>query len=132
METKVTIYVDATAENVKTAITNIVEFVNKNNFQLKGAMQEGKLDFPSTSKKKVLRNYLTRLSRRMSIKHANQFLHFLYKKIYKLDTALYVDLSEKELKIQAAKKAWKEVQKKADEAHTAYKAEKGDFYKKNK
>lgn len=61
--------------------------------------------------------------------NANRFLHFLYKKLYKLDKAPYVEYSERELKIKEAKKAWKKVKLEAEKLQKEYKDTKGDFYK---
>lgn len=138
MENQVKTYVEPTEVNVAEAFKVITEFANKNGYQIKGQLKmptnmlglTKPLEFQSLSQKKVLRNYLTRLNRQTSLRNSNRFLHFLFKKIYKLDEAPRIELSEKELKIQAAKKAWKEVAKKAEELRLAYVTEKGDFYKK--
>lgn len=60
---------------------------------------------------------------------ANQFLHFLYKKVYKMTEVPRVEYSEKELKIKAAQKAWKQSVKVMKDLREAYKLEKGTFYK---
>ena len=138
MEKQVKVYVEPTEANVESAIKAISEFAIKNNYQVKGNLKlptnmvgiTKSLKFDSTSIKKVLRDYLTRLDRKMSLRNANRFLHFLFKKIYKLDEAPKIELPEKELKIQAAKKVWKEAAKKAEELRLVYKTEKGDYYKK--
>ena len=41
-----------------------------------------------------------------------------------------IDLGDKEKEIQKKRKAWKELQAKADAALEDYKSEKSDFYKK--
>jgi hypothetical protein len=138
MENKVKTYVEPTEANVAEAISAIAEFAKQNEYQIKGELKmptnmfgmTKSLEFESLSKKKVLRDYLTRLNRKMSLRNANRFLHFLFKKIYKLDEAPKVDLSEKEVKIQAAKKVWKETAKAAELLRLAYVTEKGDYYKK--
>ena len=138
MENKITTYVEPTEANVVETISAIAEFAKQNEYQIKGELKmptnmfgmTKSLEFESLSKKKVLRDYLTRLNRKMSLRNANRFLHFLFKKIYKLDEAPKVDLSEKEVKIQAAKKVWKETAKAAELLRLAYVTEKGDYYKK--
>jgi len=129
----------ATKENVELAINNIKKYAEEKGYQIKGEFkQEGflsslfgssKITFESKSKEKVCRNYLWRLEKKMGMSIANRFLHFLYKKTYKLEQAPKVDYSDKEIKIQEARKAWKKLQKESELLMAAYKAEKKDFYK---
>jgi len=136
METK---QIAATKENVEIAINNIKKFAEAKGYQIRGEFKKegilssifgSNLKFKSWSQQKVLKNYLWRLDKRVTMDQANKFLHFLYKKVYDLETAPNVDYSEKELKIKAARKAWKKVQAEADRLHAEYRTEKGDFYKK--
>lgn len=60
---------------------------------------------------------------------ANRFLHFLFKKVLKVENAPYIDYSEKELKIKEAKNAWRKMKIEAEKLQEAYKLEKGTFYK---
>jgi len=138
MTTKTTVLIEANKANVAKAISTIVEFATQKNYQIKGELKAPTnllgltkdLQFDSKKKEKVLKRYLTHLDKRLSFKQINLFLHFLYKKIYKLDSSPYIDLPEKELKIQEARKAWKAAALKAEELHSLYKVEKGDYYKK--
>lgn len=127
METK---QIAATKENVEIAINNIKKFAKEKGYQITGDFKEGVLSFDSRSKEKVFKNYLWRLSQGVSMAQANKMLHFLYKKVYKLNEAPKVEYSEKELKIKTARKAWKKAQAEADRLLAEYKQEKGDFYKK--
>lgn len=127
METK---QIAATKENVEIAINNIKKFAEERGYQITGKFQEGTLAFDSKSKEKVLMNYLWRLSQKVTMAQANKMLHFLYKKVYKLQDGPKIDYSEKEIKIKAARKAWKKAQAEADRLLSEYKKEKGDFYKK--
>lgn len=130
METK---QIAATKANVELAINNIKNYANEKGFQLIGNFSDrgpGELTFESKNKEKVCRNYLWRLEKKMGMSVANRFLHFLYKKAYKLDEAPKVDYSEKELKIKEARKAWKKMQAEAEKLQAAYKTEKGTFFKK--
>lgn len=140
METMTTIKLEATSKNVATTIEAIEKFAADKGFQIIGDLKEKKqgflagifnlnLSFESKSKEKVLRNYLTRLDKKVGMALANKFLHFLYKKVYKLETAPKVEYSEKELKIKAARKAWRIALEATKQAEIAYKTEKGDFYK---
>jgi len=137
-----TIKLEATSKNVAKAIESIEKFAADKEYQIIGDLKEKKqgflsgifnlnLNFESKSKEKVLRNYLTRLeTKRMGMALANKFLHFLYKKVYKVETAApKVDFSEKELKIKAARKAWRIALEASKKAEEAYKLEKGNFYK---
>lgn len=135
METK---QIAATKENVELAINTIKNYANEKGYQILGEFKKegllsgvfgSSLKFESKSKEKVLRNYLWRVENKPGMAIANKFLHFLYKKVYKLDESPRVEYSEKELKIKAAKKAWKKIQLEADALRLAYKTEKGDFYK---
>lgn len=88
------------------------------------------LSFDSGRHKKTLRNYINRLHKKVNMPTANKFFHFLFRKIYKLDDSPSVEYSEKEIKIQAARKAWKKVAVESEKLRIAYRLEKGDFYKK--
>ncbi len=137
METK---QIEATKANVELAINEIKEYSQEKGYQIKGEFKQdgffknllggSKLKFESKSQEKVCRKYLWRLEKKMGMSTANRFLHFLYKKVYKLDQAPYIEYSEKELKIKEARKAWKKMQIEADKLLAAYKEEKGSFYKK--
>src|ERR1035437_6340683 len=109
--------IEATKENVELAINKIKEYSNTKGYQVKGEFKEAgffekfigssKIKFDSKSQEKVCKNYLWRLEQKIGMQNANRFLHFLYRKVYKLDKAPYVDYSEKELKIKESRKAWK-------------------------
>jgi len=122
--------IPATKENVEIAINRVNGFAKERGYQIVGEFTEGSRSFESKSKDKVLRNYLWRTGKHTSMAQANKFLHFLYKKVYKFSSAPRIEYSEKELKIKESRKAWKKVQLEADTLLAAYKAEKGDFYKK--
>jgi len=83
----------------------------------------------STNKEKRLKRLAARFLERPTWGNANIYLHFLYKKCIGQEKAPKVLLSEKEERIQQARKAWKKVQVEADRLRLAYKTEKGDFYK---
>jgi hypothetical protein len=126
METK---QIEATKANVELAINNIKKYAEEKGYQVKGDFTSGDLKFESKSKEKVCRNYLWRLDKKMGMSVANRFLHFLYKKVYKTETAPSIDYSEKELKIKEARKAWRKLKEEAEKLQAAYKLEKGTFYK---
>lgn len=129
---------EANKANIDAAITSIINYANSKGYQIVGDFKKegflsnlfSGLKFDSKSQEKVLRNYLTRLDKKVGMALANRFLHFLYKKVYKMTEAPRVEYSEKELKIKAAQKAWKQSLETMKKLHEAYKLEKGDFYKK--
>lgn len=127
METKTQI--QSTNENVDITMNSILNFVKDNNYQIKGDIKTMTLVFDSKKKKKVLSKYLTSLSTKVTLKQSNRFLHFLFKKIYKLSESPKIILSEKELNIQVARLAWKKSQLETDILLKKYKEEKGDYYK---
>ena len=125
--------IEATKTNVELAINNIKEYATSKGFQIQGEFRQdvlNNLHFDSKSLEKVCKKYLWRLDQKIGMSLANRFLHFLYKKIYKLDKAPRIEYSERELKIQQARKAWKKLQVEAEKLQAIYKEEKGDFYKK--
>lgn len=135
METK---QIEATKANVELAINNIKKYAQEKEYRIIGEFKEAgffekligssKLKFDSKSQEKVCKSYLWRLEQKVGMQNSNRFLHFLYKAVYKLDKAPYVEYSEKEVKIKEAKKAWKKVQAEADTLQALYKTEKGSFY----
>jgi hypothetical protein len=121
-------YINPTTENVQMTLDKIKAFAAEKNFTVKGDLTlTGELTFPSENQKKVLRNYVTRLSLKMTRSQANRFLHAL--KRYTTNFSARVELSSKELAIQKARKEWKDMRDKAEQLLKAYKEEKGDFYK---
>ena len=130
--------IEATKTNVERAISLIEQYAQSKGYQILGEIKkEGflsklfsqNLTFESKSHEKVLRNYLTRLEKKIGMALANKFLHFLYKKVYKQDSAPRVEYCEQELKIKAARKAWRFVLSEAKRLEIAYKETKGNFYK---
>lgn len=129
MKTTVTTKLDASMQNIEQAIETIKAFASSRGHEISGEFATGTLSFESKSKEKVLRNYLTRLQRKPGMAIANRLLHFLYKKVYKMDEAPRVVYSEKAVKIQAARDAWKAMAAEVEKLRLAYKLEKGDYYK---
>lgn len=136
--TTTTVLIEATNETVQGTFEKIKQYVTDKGYKLEGELKQPTnllgikkaLTFDSRKKMKVLRNYINRLDKKVSMRNANMFLHFLFRVIYKQDAHPRVELSDKEQKIQQARKAWKKVAMEAETLRLAYKAEKGDFYKK--
>lgn len=137
METKNITLLEANTTNIENTFKKIQQFVTDNNYRLEGELKmptnfiglNKSLKFESKRQMKVVRNYINRLEKKVNISTANKFLHFLFKKIYKLEKSPKILLSEKEFKIQDARKAWKYAAAEAEKLRVAYRKEKGDFYK---
>lgn len=124
--------VEATKENVEVVFNKIKLYADEKGYTFNETTKRGELKFDSGKQKKVCNNYLTRIERKIGMGVANQFLHFLYKKIYKLETVPYVQYSEKELKIRETRKAWKKSLVETEKLLATYKETKGDFFKQAK
>lgn len=130
-------FLEANNENIENTFKKIQQYAEASNYRVIGEMKipttlgiKKSLHFDSKRDKKVLRWYITTLDKKVTLRQANGFLYFLFRDIYKLDKSPEILLSEKELKIQAARKAWKKAAAEAEKLRVAYRTEKGDFYKK--
>ncbi len=132
--------IDATKENIAVAITTIEKFATDNGYQIIGEFTKEKFltklfggnkpSFTSKCQEKACRNYLFQIDKKPGMRVINQFLHFLYKRVYKLDNAPKVEYSDKELKIKSARASWKKAHAEAEKLLATYKEEKVGFYKK--
>lgn len=137
METKNIVLLEANTSNIENTFKKIQQFVTDNNYRIEGELKmptnfiglNKSLKFESKRQMKVARNYINRLDKKINISTANKFLHFLFKKIYQLEKAPKILLSEKEIKIQDARKAWKKAAAEAEKLRLTYRNEKSDFYK---
>lgn len=140
METMKTTKIEATKANIDKAINDIQKYAASKGYQFLGELKKDgilsslfggdKPKFESKSQEKVCNNYLSRLDRGVRMSTANRFLHFLYKHVYKLETAPRVDYSQRELEIRASRKAYVAAKVEAEKLRLKYKEIKGDFYKK--
>lgn len=149
MTIKITTLVAPTNTNIQKAFESIKQYAVDKGYQIKGELKEETLldkfknffsenffdndclQFDSKSQAKACKTHLTRLEQKVCMREANIFLHFLYKKVYKLNgTVPYVTYGEQELKIQEIKKKWNAVRLEAEKLRLEYKKIKGDFYKK--
>ena len=89
--------------------------------------------FDSKNQEKDFGRYLSKIEKRpehiLGMALSNKFLHFLTKKVMKMEK-VYLDYSDKEKKIIEARIKWKKLLAEADLLKKEYKDEKGDFYKK--
>jgi len=138
-----TVLLEANVKNIEATCEKIIEFAEIKGYRILGNGYYANIKLPtnmlgivksptfdSNKQMKVLRGYINLLDRRVNMSTSNKFLHFLFKKVYKQDSAPNIDYSEKEVKIREARKAWKKVQAESDKLHLTYRKEKGDFYKK--
>jgi len=121
---------EVTTANIKLALESIKQFVTQKNYVITGnldSLTNVPPRFSSNNQEKKFRWSLLRVTNHPSMRSANMFLSHLAKATWM--TKLKVDYSEREKQIKTAKKEWKEVQAKADQARLKYKEIKGDFYK---
>lgn len=121
-----------TVENIHAAFEKIKEYAKAHDYVISPYLAPlPTVEFDSKRQMKIVRNYINRFEKHITMSQANKFLHFLFKRVYKLDKAPRIEYGAKERKIQEAKKAWKAAQAEANKLLLAYKQEKGDFYKKS-
>jgi hypothetical protein len=82
------------------------------------------------NQRKKLKNKINGCIHKQTLRSINTFLHFLHRHVYMEKTEVpYVKVSEKEEKIQTARKKYVEARNLAIKLYKEYKEEKGDFYK---
>jgi hypothetical protein len=123
---------------VSDTIKNIDAFVNANGYQFKDrkgldniteTLFNSSLINMSKKKRKKLAAYLWVVNNHPTLGGINKFFHFLMKNVLKSDLRVRIIKSEKELAIEAKRKAYKEALEKVKAAYADYKTEKGNFYK---
>lgn len=125
-------------ELLQNSITKIDAFTKANDYQFKdrkgldniteSGFKTALADL-SNKKRKRLAKYIWLVENFPSLANINKFLHFLFTKVMKSDLRVRIIKSEKELAIEAKRKAYKEAIAKVRAAYADYKTEKGDFYK---
>jgi hypothetical protein len=115
--------------NLKLAQQSITEFANSRKlvFNRELDLANAKFNFTSKSQKKAFQHSLSRVIAKPTMKSISLFLRQLSK--YSDLAPIKLDYSEREKAIKQAKKDWKFLQSKAEEARLQYKKVKGDFYK---
>ena len=127
---------DVNNETIESSFNKTKEYADAKGYVIKGDLKiptnligmNKSLSFDSGRQKKTLRNYINRLHKQVNMPTANKFLHFLFKKIYKLDNAPSVEYSEKEIKIQSLRKQWKKAFAESEKLRIEYRKEKEGFY----
>lgn len=120
---------EITSENLKLAQDNIKQFAKRRKLVLTGDLNldDRGLTFPSKRQKKAFQKSLGLVIAHPSMKAISLFLRRIDK--YSSHKPVKLEYSEQEKAIQVARKEWKFLQKKADEARLKYKELKGSFYK---
>lgn len=120
METIVKKFNGATFANVQTTINKIKQYVKENGYQFKdGAnlseitetkFNEALSDFKHMSfrKRKKLVNAMAAIEKHATLENINKFLHFLFKTVLKSESRVRVIKSDKEIAIEAKRKAYKD------------------------
>ena len=120
--------VEINAETMTSAEKSIIEMVKGRGLVLTGRLDLSlSLTFPSTNRKKEFKRRLGRVIEYPSMKRVSMFLR-MYAQLSNTEQ-VKIDYSPKEKQIQEYRKAYVEARKKAIEAYSRYKEEKGDFYK---
>ena len=128
MSTTTKSLVSINAETMETAKNSITNMVNRRGLVLEGSLDFSKPPtFPSKNKEKDFKRRLERVIDYPTMKRVSMFLR-MYSQLAGT-SPVKVDLSPKEKKIREYRKEYVEARKKAIEAYSRYKEEKGDFYK---
>lgn len=133
---------EALAAGAVQTINEIEEFITFNEFTLSDKIKiesgmltskekalKNKIDAMTLNQRKRFKRTMNRFLTKGTLKSANRFLHFLYKKVLLLDTRIKINYSEKQLKIIAAREKYTAARKIMLQAYSTYKEEKGNFYK---
>jgi hypothetical protein len=122
---------EITSENLKLAQDNILQFAKQRKLVIKGELnlddKDLTFDFSSKRQKKAFQRSLGHVISHPSMKTISLFFH----KVDKCSShkPVKLDYSEQEKAIKAARKEWKFLQAKTEEARLKYKELKGSFYK---
>lgn len=99
----------------------------KFDWEISGELPEEPKNFNSQKQRKRYNKAVNRVAKKATRRSINHLLYIISK--ITGETKVRVELGYKEKEIQRKRKAWKELQAKADEALSTYKKEKGEFYK---
>ena len=122
-------------KGIETALDTILEKVTEEDWDLPlinidDKILNARIIHMTLNQRKKLKNKLNGCIYKKSLRAINTFLHFLHKHVLDEKTpAPEVKISEKEMKIQAARKKYVEARNLAIKLYKEYKEEKGDFYK---
>ena len=84
----------------------------------------------SLNQRKKLKRSINAFRKKLSLRSANRFYHFLFKKVMKSDVRISIIYSEKQLQIIKKREKYVKARNEMMKLYNDYKQEKGDFYKK--
>jgi len=127
----------ASYEAYKNTMATIKNFVAENNYQIKGIFRtiteeefnEALAKASGRTKKKIAKG-MWKVNNHPTLSNTNLFLHTFMKSFLKSDSRIRIIKSQKELDIEAKRKAFTDARAAMLKAKEAYQLEKGDFYKK--
>lgn len=105
----------------------IKQNAEKFDWEITGDLPEEPKNFYSQNQRKKYNSAINRVVKKATRRSANHLLYVISK--ITGENKIQVTLGTKEREIQAKRKAWLKLRDEADKALTAYKEEKGDFYK---
>lgn len=129
MNTQITQLPQIDASTMKQAQQAITEFATSRKLVLSQPLnlENAKFSFTSKSQQKLFRHSLARVLNRPTMRSVSFFLRHLSK--FSDHVPVKIDYSEQEKAIKQAKKDWKFLFEKSEEARLKYKELKGNFYK---
>lgn len=109
---------------------NKYEFRGELDFSVLCAIDSSLIGQLGVRDRKRFKRLINKCSVSKSLRHTNQFIHFIVTKILKTDKRVHI-IEPKHNSIQDKRKNWLDLQAKANQALADYKALKGDYYKNN-
>ena len=94
--------------------------------QLEGKKE--RLDDLSLNERRKLKKSINIFRCKNSIASVNRFLHYLYKRVFKVDTRIKINYPVKHLLIQEKRKIYLKYRAEMEKALADYKSEKKDYY----
>ena len=122
-------------ENYKKALELAAEKVKENNWRCNFdfwddiEVEASELRDLSKTQRKKFRNKINRVLVNPTLRNINSLLWFISKLILGHETSWNIKISEKEERIQLARRKWKVARDISEQLLQEYKDEKGDFYK---
>lgn len=122
------------SDKIANSIKEIEQWASNKGYQVKGSLpleeSSEKLTFHTKTSMKKIQRKMHKVAKKTTLRGVNTYIHYLSKHLYRLDQCpMRVNLSEKELSIQKARKEWVTARDAAQKTLVNYKTLKGDFYK---
>jgi hypothetical protein len=115
---------------INNCIQQIEDYITINNYKVVGDIKyidKQNSDQISKNQMKKIQKYCFWISKKPTLRRINSFLSLLYR-TYKIEK-VRVNISDKEVAIQKARKDWKKSLAETEKLLAEYKNEKGNFYK---